>query len=189
MAENDNNNSPSSTVLQDDEGMLEVENTESAYGIVGTILERFRNAESGRQLEEERWLKAYKNYRGIYDSSTQYRSTERSQVFIKITKTKVLAAYGQIVDILFANNKFPISVESTPMPEGIDEFAHLSKQPVQEDIGPYGFEGDGNELLPGAMEATPKQEFLGGLSEKYEGMPLAEGASKMGEVQISPAME
>ena len=65
MAENDNNDSPSSTVPQDDEGMLEVENTESAYGIVGTILERFRNAEAGRQLEEERWLKAYKNYRGV----------------------------------------------------------------------------------------------------------------------------
>ncbi len=84
------------------------------------------------RLEEERWLRAYKNYRGVYDSSTQYRSNERSQVFIKITKTKVLAAYGQIVDILFANTKFPISVDSTPMPTGIDEFAHLSKVPVEE---------------------------------------------------------
>ena len=123
MAEEDNDNVSASSltsVSQDDEGMLEVADSESAYGIVGTVLERFRNAESGRQLEEERWLKAYKNYRGIYDSSTQYRSTERSQVFIKITKTKVLAAYGQIVDILFANNKFPVSVDATPMPEGID---------------------------------------------------------------------
>ena len=57
--------------------------------------------------------------------TTQYRDSERSKVFIKITKTKVLAAYGQIVDILFANKKFPIVVESTPVPEGIAEFAHL----------------------------------------------------------------
>ncbi len=143
-----------------DQEMQEVPEAEAATGIIGTIMERFRNAESGRQLEESRWLKAYKNYRGIYDSTTQYRSNERSQVFIKITKTKVLAAYGQIVDILFANNKFPISVESTPMPMGIDEFAHLSKVPVageqEAPENPYGFEGDDKELLPGAMEATPK---------------------------------
>ena len=129
-----------------DQEMQEVPEAEAATGIIGTIMERFRNAESGRQLEESRWLKAYKNYRGVYDSTTQYRSNERSQVFIKITKTKVLAAYGQIVDILFANNKFPISVESTPMPMGIDEFAHLSKVPVAEEPEApqdnYGFEGD-----------------------------------------------
>ena len=83
-----------------DQEMQEVPEAEAATGIIGTIMERFRNAESGRQLEESRWLKAYKNYRGVYDSTTQYRSNERSQVFIKITKTKVLAAYGQIVDIL-----------------------------------------------------------------------------------------
>jgi len=181
---------------QDTEGMQTVPEADEATGIIGTIKKRFNDAENGRQLEEQRWLKAYKNYRGIYDSSTQYRNNERSQVFIKITKTKVLAAYGQIVDILFANNKFPVSVESTPMPEGIDEFAHLSKQPVQEDFGPHGFEGDGNELLPGAMEATPmpqqqgpKAAELGGLSSKYEGANLASGPARMGEPQIEPAAE
>ena len=75
--------------------------------------------------------KSYKNFKGIYDSTTQYRDSERSKVFIKITKTKVLAAYGQIVDILFANKKFPIVVEPTPMPEGIEEFAHM-KTPLDE---------------------------------------------------------
>ena len=132
MADND--------IEYEGEEMQDVPEAREATGIVGTIMERFRNAESGRQLEEERWLRAYKNYRGVYDSSTQYRSNERSQVFIKITKTKVLAAYGQIVDILFANNKFPIAVESTPMPLGIDEFAHLSKVPVEEEPeDKYGF--------------------------------------------------
>ena len=80
---------------------------------------KFEDAENGRFAYEQRWLQAYKNFRGIYDSTTQYRDSERSKVFIKITKTKVLAAYGQIVDILFANKKFPIVVEATPVPEGI----------------------------------------------------------------------
>jgi len=176
--------------------MLDVPEAKGATGIIGTIMERFRNAETGRQLEEERWLKAYKNYRGVYDSSTQYRSNERSQVFIKITKTKVLAAYGQIVDVLFANSKFPISVESTPMPTGIDEFAHLSKIPVENNEPDlYGFEGDGNELLPGAMEATPKEDEglqaadLGGLSSRYKGANLASGPARMAEPQLEPAAE
>ena len=115
----------------DTEGLIDLDNDRENYNsIIGTVKARFSDAETGRRNDETRWLKAYKNYRGIYDSTTQYRDNERSQVFVKITKTKVLAAYGQIIDILFANNKFPISVESSPMPVGIDEFAHLSKVPV-----------------------------------------------------------
>ena len=99
--------------------------SDEASGLVPLIKGRLKEAEDSRQVHEERWLKAYKNFRGIYDSTTQYTSTEKSKVFIKITKTKVLAAYGQIVDILFANKKFPLTVESTPVPEGIAEFAHM----------------------------------------------------------------
>ena len=181
------------------EGLIDLDGSRESYNsIIGTVKARFSDAETGRRNDETRWLKSYKNYRGIYDSTTQYRDNERSQVFIKITKTKVLAAYGQIIDILFANNKFPISVESTPMPVGIDEFAHLSKVPVTEaPQGAVGFEGDGQELLPGAMQASPMQQQpqgpqaaeLGGLAEKYEGANLASGPARMGEPQISPAAE
>jgi len=178
--------------MDEGEEMVDVPEAQEATGITGTIMARFRDAEQGRQLEEERWLRAYKNYRGVYDSSTQYRSNERSQVFLKITKTKVLAAYGQIVDILFANTKFPISVDSTPMPTGIDEFAHLSKVPVEEvEEDPFGYEGDGREILPGATEATnvPKAAELGGLDTRYEGANLASGPGRMAEPQIQPAAE
>jgi len=164
-----------------------------APGLAGLIQERFRSAETGRYNHEQRWLQAYKNFRGNFnDGTTQYRDSERSKVFLKITKTKVLAAYGQIIDILFSNKKFPIVVESTPMPEGIAEFAHL-KTPLDEETEPetpYGFEGDGRELLPGAREAIrTENDFLGGLASEFEGAPLAEGKSKLGEPQISPAQE
>ena len=140
----------------DEEQELDISEEE---GVIGYIYDKFEDAENGRFSDEQRWLDAYKNYRGIYDSTTQYRDNERSQVFVKITKTKVLAAYGQIIDILFANNKFPISVQATPMPEGIDKFAHLSQVPVQEGTPTdVGFEGDGMELLPGATQATPMQQ-------------------------------
>ena len=42
-------------------------------------------------------------------------------VFIKITKTKTLAAYGQIVDVLFAGQKFPLTVDPTELPDGVVE--------------------------------------------------------------------
>ena len=111
---------------EDDTGIPLLNPAEEMPGLTGYIRGKFEDAENGRFAYEQRWLQAYKNFRGIYDSTTQYRDSERSKVFIKITKTKVLAAYGQIVDILFANKRFPIVVESTPMPEGIVEFAHLT---------------------------------------------------------------
>ena len=108
------------SVIEEGDNALRDPSTLNAF-----ISERFKRAEDARLNDETRWLKAYKNYRGIFDSTTQFRSSEKSKVFVKITKVKVLSAYGQIADILFANSKFPLSVESTPVPEGIAEFAHL----------------------------------------------------------------
>ena len=134
-----------------DDTAVPLENPEEQLpGLAAYVKKKFEDAENGRFAYEQRWLQAYKNFRGIYDSTTQYRDSERSKVFIKITKTKVLAAYGQIVDILFANKKFPMVVEPTPVPEGIAEFAHLQTplDDVLED--PYGFAGDGREMPFGA---------------------------------------
>ena len=164
-------------------------------GLVGFVESKFKGAEDGRYTHEQRWLKSFKNFRGIYDSTTTYRESERSKVFIKITKTKVLASYGQIVDILFGAKKFPITIEPTPVPEGIAKFAHQKnpleqmQEGMQAPQDPFGFAGDGRELKPGAMEATKTEDFLGGLREKYKDLPLVKGPSKLGEPQISPAME
>ena len=164
------------------------EKISKSSGVIGLITGRMRAAEDSRQTHEARWLKAYKNFRGVYDSTTQYTSTEKSKVFIKITKTKVLAAYGQIVDILFANKKFPVTVEHTPVPEGIAEFAHL-KTPADAILDPYGFEGDGRDFPPGATEAAEDNlDYLGSMINKFgPEAPVAEGPAKIGEPQISPA--
>ena len=173
---------------EDDTTINLINPEESFPGLAGYVKEKFEESENGRYAHEQRWLQAYKNFRGVYDSTTAYRDSERSKVFVRITKTKVLAAYGQIVDILFANKKFPLVVEHTPVPEGIAEFAHMETpldQMQQED--PYGFAGDGREMLPGALGAEPSSNFLGGLQKEYGNLPLAEGPAKMGEAQISPA--
>ena len=138
--------------------------------LIGIIQGRYAQAEDARQTDETRWLKAYENYRGLYNKSVKFRDSEKSRIFVKITKTKVLAAFGQLVDVMFGTGKFPIGIGETKVPEGETDYAHLDSQnPVpgietseaqeQEVNGnsvdyqsPYdvGYEGDGKVLKPGA---------------------------------------
>lgn len=86
--------------------------------VVAYIKERFQRSRIRRQADEDRWLEAYRNYRGLYGPDVQFSEEEKSRFFIKVTKTKVLAAYAQIVDVLFAGSKFPIGIEPTPVSKG-----------------------------------------------------------------------
>jgi len=164
-------------------------------GIIPFVQERYDRAEDYRRYDEERWLRSYTNYRGIYGSDVQFTEAERSRVFIKVTKTKTLAAYGQIVDVLFAGNKFPISVEPTMLPEGVAKDVSFDpKEPEalrgrSEETSPYGFEGDGMDFPKGATERT-LSENLGPLQEKLEGIDnLKEETGKTPTaVTFSPAM-
>ena len=60
------------TVVQNEtEGLIDLnEDRENYNSIIGTVKARFSDAETGRRNDETRWLKSYKNYRGIYDSTT-----------------------------------------------------------------------------------------------------------------------
>lgn len=149
----------------DADGTIVLEDTEEKtedyeYShFVTTILDKFNRSKDRRNSDEERWLKAYKNYRGVYDDTTQFTETERSQVFIKITKTKVLAAYSQIVDVLFAGSKFPIGVEQTQIPEGIKDTVHVDAgipEPLKDlyDQFNVGYAGDGRDVPEGAVTAS-----------------------------------
>jgi len=164
--------------------------------IIPFILERYSRAEDYRYQDEERWLRAYRNYRGLYGPDVQFTESEKSRVFIKVTKTKTLAAYGQIVDVLFANNKFPLSIEPTTLPEGVVADVHFDpKEPQQMQAttsltSPYGFSGDGNTLPPGATVKS-LSEKLGVLEEKLEPVQdkLKEGPGKTPTaIEFSPAM-
>lgn len=151
--------------------------------IVKFVHERFVRAEDARRIDEERWLRSYRNYRGIYGPDVQFTEAEKSRVFIKVTKTKTLAAYGQIVDVLFANNSFPLSVEPTILPEGVVDSVHFDPQapqtdtpePAAEMLSPYGYKGDGKDLPPGATVVS-LMERLGPLKDKLQDVPnLKEG--------------
>ena len=120
--------------------------------LVGLIREKFQQAETSKIYDERRWLKAYRNYRGLYGPETAFRENEKSRVFVKVTKTKVLASFGQIIEVLFSQGKFPLGVSPTSVPEDIAERAHLDPKDQQqpEPQSPYGFPGDGAAIPPGA---------------------------------------
>ena len=86
--------------------------------LIGIVKSRFNIAEDARRSDESRWLRAYENYRGLYNKSIKFRDSEKSRIFVKITKTKVLAAFGQLVDVIFGTGKFPIGIAETGIPEG-----------------------------------------------------------------------
>jgi len=163
---------------------------------VGFIRQKLQQAETARLYDEKRWLKAYRNYRGLYGPEMAFRESEKSKVFVKITKTKVLAAFGQIIEVLFSSGKFPIGVRPTSVPEGVDEYAHLAKanpqgqQPpaegqAQEPESPYGFSGDGTDLPKGATA----ESLMKDLAQKYKDLGFEEGPAPDNKSmpQIEPA--
>ena len=94
--------------------------------LAGLIESRYYESQMARDHDENRWITAYHNFRGLYPKNVRFRESEKSRVFIKITKTKVLAAYGQLIDVIFGTGKFPIGVMETEIPEGVAEYIHLT---------------------------------------------------------------
>ena len=131
----------------------------------------------------------------MYGPDVQFTEAEKSRVFIKVTKTKTLAAYSQVIDVLFSGSKFPLSIEPTGLPEGVVEDVHFDPQQpeqieVDQNVSPYGFAGDGNDLEPGAT-ARSLTEKLGVFENKLEPVQdkLKEGPAKTPTaIDFSPAM-
>jgi hypothetical protein len=196
--------------------MDEAKEEEAISNLVAKINSRFQQCETTREDDEDRWLQAFHNYRGRYFKNVAFRDHEKSRVFVKVTKTKVLAAYGQLIDVLFGANKFPLTIQETRVPEGIDEYAHLNplkeqmgmnqnEQPtpgiegnmdytpgesvMQQSNGGLGFPGDGNDLAPGTTFSDLNNDAkLGGLEEEYAEADLTSGPAPSPEMpQIKPA--
>ena len=170
--------------------------------LAGLIEARYADAQMARDSDENRWITAYHNFRGLYPKNVRFRESEKSRVFIKVTKTKVLAAFGQLIDVIFGTGKFPIGVSATTLPEGVDEYMHLSSSeapgietsaatpsPVQmDDPMDIGFAGDGRVLKPGATINSGKglfEDFMDDANVSFEAGPTPIPTIP----EISPAKE
>ena len=144
---------------------------------VGLVEDRFEQAERAREHDEARWLQAYHNFRGLYPKHVKFRESEKSKVFIKVTKTKVIAAFGQLVDVIFGTGQFPIGVKETKIPEGVSSYKHLDTAPgietsapvetTEEKVNPFdvGYEGDGKVLKAGATFSSGESAFENAIKE------------------------
>jgi len=155
-------------MFYENEGVDAIEDSQKHYDeAVAFVRERFERAKDRKLADEGRFLRCYRNFRGLYGSDVQFSENEKSRVFVKVTKTKVLAAYGQITEVLFGNGNFPIAVNQTKLPEGVSDAVHFDPQnpsaPKQQTSpSPFGTR-DGPRLPPGATAIS-----LGGLTKKLE---------------------
>lgn len=148
-----------------------------AGGAARFVQERYKRAKDAKRMEEDRALKAYMNFRGIYSQETQFLDSEKSRVFIKVTKTKVLAAFGQLTDVLFGNNKFPLSVEPSRLPEGVAESVHLETAPGVAD------NPDAKNIMQEATAPAPNPFGT------RDGPPLPPGATIFDLQRVGPLKE
>lgn len=170
--------------------------------LISFISQRFQRSTLYRRPYEQLWLTSHRNYRGLYGPDVQFTSTEKSRVFIRITKTKVNAAYGQLMDVLFANNEFPIEIEPERLPEGVVDTESIETNPQfaqmyndgqsqqggqqQQQQSTLGFPGDGTKPGEEALSKLAEQAFITHTRQnesEHDGPPQTPSA-----VEIDPAL-
>lgn len=158
-------------------------------GLANFVYNKYNSAKTNRRELEEAWHEAHVNFRGKATETTKFTSTEESQVVIKVTKTKVVAAYGIVHEILFPNygNTFPVMVKPTPVPEGVEDAVHIDPkappkqqndagggininlgplasklQPVKDDIR------KGTGVTPGSLTFSPATDAAAYMDRKMQ---------------------
>jgi hypothetical protein len=130
--------STTSAVMKDApaDGRAPQENGIRVPELISYISERFQRSLMYRRPYEQLWLQSHRNYRGLYGPDVAFTATEKSRVFIRVTKTKVNAAFGQLMDVLFANNEFPLAIEPERLPEGVVDTESIETNPQAAQLYP-----------------------------------------------------
>ena len=107
-------------------GVDPTEEEEQELETLGSMLrEKYSEYRDARNDVEDDWIEDLRAFMGQYDPEILAKiqeKGERSQVYVGLTRTKVLAAYSRITDLLFQPGQKFFSIESTP----------ITKQPVLE---------------------------------------------------------
>lgn len=107
---------------------------EELFGLSNYVITKFGEASRSRRNDEDRMIMAYQNFRGIYGPDVQFREQEKSRAFVKLTKVKVLAAYGKLTDVMFSNGTFPITISAPKLPNGVATSATMMLNPAGQAI-------------------------------------------------------
>ena len=105
------------------------------------LYEEYKNSRS--EIEDE-WIKDLRQYSGKYEPDVLAKleaQGNRSKVYVGLTRTKVMAAYSRVIDLIFQAGEPFFSLEPTPNPE-IDPIrqARMLNQAVSEVMAVSGAE-------------------------------------------------
>lgn len=161
---------------------------EDYTSLIGLVRSRYNIAKLARQQNQDNiFINAYRSWRGELSPEEQaainaarLRMGAASSVFIKITKTKTTAAYGQLCEILFANNKFPLGVEPTPRPDGVEEAVTVVPEGIKygdETVDAYGYAGDGRDIPKGATATSLVSNLKESFSSLLKNTRLVKGVA------------
>ena len=81
MAEEDNVNEQGELFETDDVSVIQDGDDLDVPSVVSYVESRFNRAEDARYADENRWLRAYRNYRGLYGGDVQFTEAEKSRIF------------------------------------------------------------------------------------------------------------
>lgn len=172
--------------------------------LISYVSQRFTRSTLYRRPYEQMWLDNHRNYRGLYGPDLQFTATEKSRLFIRVTKTKVIAAFGQLMDVLFANNQFPIQIEPEQLPEGVTDSESIETNPQTAGMYPQsqqqqqsptpqqtpqkphaGYPGDGTR--PDEIPSTVASDAIVGQLSQNESLQQGPQISPTA-VEVDPAM-
>lgn len=128
---------------------------------LSSVYQEYKDA---RKETENEWLKDLRQFQGMYEPDVLARLNEsgaRSKVFVGLTRTKVMAAYSRIVDLLFQHGDAFFAVEPTAVPQ-IDPLKamQMREMATQEIIQASGMDPMMNQDLIMARMQELEVEFL-----------------------------
>jgi len=144
---------------------------------------QFQEYKASRKETEDSWLEDLRQYNGQYEPEVLARLNEagaRSKVFVGLTRTKVMAAYSRIVDLLFQHGDIFFGVHPTPVPQINPIQSMQMRQAATEQVmlAAQNMDPNANQDLIEARMGELEGEF-----KKIED-ELAENAAEVMTVQI-----
>lgn len=110
---------------------------QSIQSLGARLSARFQEYKDARKETENEWLKDLRQYNGQYEPDVLARLNEagaRSKVFVGLTRTKVMAAYSRIIDLLFQHGDIFFALQPTPVAELDPVQAVKMRQQATEEI-------------------------------------------------------
>ena len=153
------------TDLNEEEEVLDGVQAQSMQSLGSRLAGTFQEYKDARKETEDEWLKDLRQYQGIYEPDVLARlnqaSGSRSKVFVGLTRTKVMAAYSRIIDLLFQNGEIFFGVNPTPVPQIDPLKAMQMRQMAMEQIAQASRQDPmmNQDLVAARMEEL-EEEFL-----------------------------